>query len=313
MPTNQLDWWIALPDGRRFNMSGEEIARKIDSGELAPNLLGSYQGGPFVPLIQSPIFRQAHERRQARLIEYQKAESRKFYKVMAIMAGVAFVGIMVIGIAATIINNVTESNRVEREQREAAKIKEEERQVAEKKRKAFEEMPSAKKIEKAKSIVAADQSNESYTEAMGYLKAIPDGDPSKAEAERLRVSYVAEIKAIEKRKAEIKAKSDPNRQLNASEQASLRERLASQYASLMSQENPHLNYIGSKTTRMKGGYAIWATHEFFTRYTFSTGSDGPLTQRFIQDNWRDLERANVVRVGAMGTGPYSSYCWFDTK
>lgn len=300
----QKDWWLALPNGQRFNMTGEEIARKIESGEFEPNLLGSYQGGPYVPLIQSPAFRQAYDRRQARLIEKQKAESRKFFKVMAVMSGVAFAGIVLFGIAATVINNVTESNRVEREQREAAKIKEEERQIAERKQKAFDEMPPAKKIEKAKAL-AATEIKESIEEAYRYLDSIPEGDSLKKEA----IQEKERIAAIEKKKeAERNAPPKPP---TAAEIASLRELLASRYCALIQAENSHLNYIGTKITASKGGYAIWATHEFFTQYAFSTGDEGPSTQRFIQNNYEALKKAKVVRVGLMGSGPYSSYCYFN--
>lgn len=199
----QRDWWLALPNGQRFNMTGEEIARKIEAGEIEPNLLGSYQGGPYVPLIQSPAFRQAYDRRQARLIEKQKAESRKFFKVMAVMGGVAFAGIVLFGIAATVINNVAESNRVEREQREKAKIQEEERQVAEKKKKTFDEMPPAQKIEKAKEL-ASTGLDESIQDAYRYLDAVPAGDKLKSQAERVKADLQAKI---EKQKKEAAARA----------------------------------------------------------------------------------------------------------
>jgi hypothetical protein len=110
--------------------------------------------------------------------------------------------------------------------------------------------------------------------------------------------------------------ADVRRRLPAGERVasdSLRERLRDSYQSTVAEANPHLNFVGSKITTIKGGYALWAVHEFFTQYTFSAGDDAHIVSRWIDDHRSDLKEANVIRVGVMGKGPYASYCWFDIK
>lgn len=59
-------------------------------------------------------------------------------------------------------------------------------------------------------------------------------------------------------------------------------------SNLVAGANPRLNYIQSKTTKMKGGYALWATHEFFTQYSFSSGNDASVVQEWIDRNRASL-------------------------
>lgn len=93
----------------------------------------------------------------------------------------------------------------------------------------------------------------------------------------------------------------------------LREQLANEYRQLVADANPHLNFIDSKITKTKGGYALWATHDFFSQYSLSTGDDAKVIQEWVYRNQQRLEDAEVARVGLMGRGPYSSWVYFDVK
>lgn len=52
-----------------------------------------------------------------------------------------------------------------------------------------------------------------------------------------------------------------------------RKQLADGYLRLIQSENPHLNFIQTKFTKVKGGSALWAVHSLFSKYSFDTGSD----------------------------------------
>lgn len=93
----------------------------------------------------------------------------------------------------------------------------------------------------------------------------------------------------------------------------LRDRLADDYRNTVASANPHLNYIDKKITKVKGGHALWATHDFFTRYTLSAGNDAHVISAWIDQHSGELREAGIVRVGVMGTGPYASWSHFDIK
>jgi hypothetical protein len=93
----------------------------------------------------------------------------------------------------------------------------------------------------------------------------------------------------------------------------LRNRLADDYRNTVASANPHLNYIDKKITKVKGGHALWATHDFFTRYTLSAGNDAHVISAWIDRHSEELREAGIVRVGVMGTGPYASWSHFDIK
>ena len=64
---------------------------------------------------------------------------------------------------------------------------------------------------------------------------------------------------------------------------------------------------------MKGGFALYAYHEFFNEYEFSAGDDAKLIQAWAGMHSRDLSKFQIVRVGVMGRGAYSSGTWYDLK
>ena len=87
--------------------------------------------------------------------------------------------------------------------------------------------------------------------------------------------------------------------------------LAELLVELCRQENPHLNDIQPLISKASNGVAIYCRHDFFTRYTFASGSLSGEVSRFVE-NWSDeLRAARVQRVGVWGTGDYASGVWYD--
>jgi hypothetical protein len=95
--------------------------------------------------------------------------------------------------------------------------------------------------------------------------------------------------------------------------AALRKELGESYRGMVAATNRHLNFIEYKYTKTKGGYALWATHDFFTQYTFSSGDEAKLVSQWIDLHYDNLKGAGVRRVGVMGTGSYASSVWFEVK
>jgi hypothetical protein len=138
--------------------------------------------------------------------------------------------------------------------------------------------------------------NRDYKEADKQLTEISPSSPEYEEAQKLKGTVGQGI-------AQQRREQAPR----------LREELASDYRRLIADANPYLNYIQSKIAKAKNGYAIWATHEFFTQYTFSSGSDAAIVQEWIGRNREKLDDADVVRVGLMGRGGFASWCYFDIE
>lgn len=126
------------------------------------------------------------------------------------------------------------------------------------------------------------------------MEEIPKAAPEFREAQKLKPVVQKGIEALQREQA-----------------PQLRETLKADYESLLSEANPQLNFIGSKLTKIKGGYALWATHEYFSQFTFSIGSDAKVVQEWISANNGKLRQANIVRVGVMGRGSYPTWTYFD--
>jgi hypothetical protein len=95
--------------------------------------------------------------------------------------------------------------------------------------------------------------------------------------------------------------------------AELRETLSAEYLTLVVQQYSHLNAVRPKTTKTKGGYGLWATHEFFGRYTFSAGRQAQVIDQWVFANRVRLRQAEINQVGVMSSDrPFGeSSCWFD--
>lgn len=89
----------------------------------------------------------------------------------------------------------------------------------------------------------------------------------------------------------------------------LREHLAEDFRQTVATANSHLNFIQKKITKVKGGYAIWAVHTYFSEYSFKIGSDAHVTSAWIITNLESLHKANIVQVGLKSDNGYSGSCW----
>ena len=135
-----------------------------------------------------------------------------------------------------------------------------------------------------------------FSQAIDQLEQIPESAPEYKEAQTLLVT-------TKKARQEQRKKDAPAQ----------RDVLRLKYERVVQEANPNLNFIQSKFTKIKGGYALWATHEYFSQYTFSIGPDAKVVQEWIGENRTELLDAEIVRVGVMGRGGFSSYAWFDVK
>src|SRR2546423_7379979 len=84
-----------------------------------------------------------------------------------------------------------------------------------------------------------------FSEAIEQLQQIPESAPEYKEAQTLLVT-------TKKAREEQRRKEAPAQ----------REILRAKYERLVQEANPNLNFIQSKFTKIKGGYALWATHEY---------------------------------------------------
>lgn len=60
-----------------------------------------------------------------------------------------------------------------------------------------------------------------------------------------------------------------------------RENLTREYQAFLHDTNPHLNYIEGRVTKVKGGYALWGSHTYFSQYSFTIGPLGPNVSAWI--------------------------------
>ena len=97
----------------------------------------------------------------------------------------------------------------------------------------------------------------------------------------------------------------------AAEALRLREMLQAEYEVLLSDANPHLNYIKTALSKHKGGFVLWGVHDYFSRYTFSIGDDAKVVSAWIARNRSHLEKAGIVRVGVQSQEGWGGSCWFD--
>lgn len=155
---------------------------------------------------------------------------------------------------------------------------------------------SAERLKRAREAISV----KSFSLARLQLSFIPTTAPEYSEAQKMMPSI---LKAIE---AE-------DRETERARLLGLHEELRLEYERLMVSVNPHLNYIDSKLTKTKGGYALWATHEYFSQYTFTIGDDGPAVEKWINTNHSRLNDAGIVRVGVKGRGSYATWNYFDVR
>lgn len=162
-------------------------------------------------------------------------------------------------------------------------------------------------LREAKQYLARGTAEYNYNQALSLLRGVPITAPEYKEAQGL-------IRETEPRLAKLKqAQELAEAKVKQARLPELRETLKNSYLASVERNNPHLNYIGAKLTKINGGYALWATHEFFTQYTFSAGSEAREVNAWIDANRTELNEAGIIRVGVMGRGGFASSSWFDLK
>jgi len=95
--------------------------------------------------------------------------------------------------------------------------------------------------------------------------------------------------------------------------AQMRGILLESYQAAVSTANPHLNLIKSNITKMKGGYALWLVHSFFTSSSFQIGDDVKVVSAWIDSHRAELDKAQIKRVGFKNESGYLGECWLDLK
>lgn len=157
---------------------------------------------------------------------------------------------------------------------------------------------SAESLMRAKRYLEPPATRESILAAQDALRSIPTSAAEYREAQRLLART-----AIDLRKAEARAQEE--------EIKTLRDKLQADYQSLLSNANPHLNYITTKLSKYKGGFALWGVHTYFSQYTFSIGDDAKVVSAWIALNHSDLKRAGILRVGVTSNESWGGECWFE--
>lgn len=153
-------------------------------------------------------------------------------------------------------------------------------------------LSNADKLAQARDIMGHYTAELDLIRAKDFLSEIPEAAPEYAEAKRL-------INQLEPRIRKAAIDGLP----------ALREHLAEDYRETIANANTHLNFIKKKITKVKGGYAIWAVHDFFSQYTLSMGGDAQVVKIWIVSNRADLKKAQITQVGFLGSGGFGTSCW----
>ncbi len=106
-------------------------------------------------------------------------------------------------------------------------------------------------------------------------------------------------------------KRAPPKPLTEKDRKEARDALLLSYRLVMSKAHPHLNYITTRTTKTKGGYALWARHEYFGAYTLSIGDTAKVIQMFIDATMPDLIKGKIVKVGVQSSAGYGGSSWLN--
>lgn len=159
-------------------------------------------------------------------------------------------------------------------------------------------LTSAESLMRAKRYLEPPATRESILAAQNALRSIPTSAAEYREAQKLLART-----AIDLKKAEARAREE--------EIKTLRDKLQADYQSLLSDANPHLNYITTRLSRYKGGFVLWGVHTYFSQYTFSIGDDAKVVSAWIARNHSDLKRAGILRVGVTSSESWGGECWFE--
>lgn len=130
------------------------------------------------------------------------------------------------------------------------------------------------------------------------------------------LAYVSSTKISEENQSQIAPKplSTPAVKMPAAlPQATTKEDLAAEYLTTFSAAKPYLNFIGRKITKVKGGYGLFLTHEYFTSSSFASGDEPRIIQTWINENATALHNAKIRRVGLMNKDNWLGACWLEVE
>jgi hypothetical protein len=91
--------------------------------------------------------------------------------------------------------------------------------------------------------------------------------------------------------------------------AELAKQLQAEMEAVCQAANPGLNYI--KASRRGAG--LYCVHDFYSRYSMSSGPLAPLLNEYASRRSAELKRLKITRIGAWGTGEYASGSWIDLR
>jgi hypothetical protein len=161
-------------------------------------------------------------------------------------------------------------------------------------------LPSSELLKEAKEILKNKNAGENLAKAVNDLNAITVDAPEYKEAQVLL--------------KQANARNNEYQRLKESNLAVLsRNELLESYRSTYANANPYLNYIKTKITKEKNGYAIWLIHSMFTQSSFDVGSDAHTVQAWINANRSELARASIKKVGLQNESGYLGSCWLEIK
>lgn len=100
---------------------------------------------------------------------------------------------------------------------------------------------------------------------------------------------------------------------SAREVADQRDYLGQHLQMIVERNNPNLNHITYKVSKVGNGYRLVAVHDLFSKYTLSVGSTDKKIQDWMSENETQLRQANISQVGVWGTGNYASGSWYSFK
>lgn len=167
------------------------------------------------------------------------------------------------------------------------------------------EMTSAESLVAAKNILSSDHPGDEIYDVRGALSRVPKEAAEYKEAYQL----LAKLDAIILRRQE--KREAPQRARSLAESQALREWLQEEYRKTVAEANPYLNFIKASITKTKHGYALWAVHSYFNRYSFKAGDDAHVVKQWIDKHREQLSKAEIHRVGLMDEDTSGGSCWYD--
>jgi hypothetical protein len=152
---------------------------------------------------------------------------------------------------------------------------------------------SSKRLEYAINLSKEAYDQDKYQGAIDHLSWISTKDPEYPEAVKLKAKLMNRL----------------NQERNNPEP--IRARLKDSYELMISAAKPNYNFIKVSVSKSKGGYTLWASHAYFSQFSFDLGGFAGQVQGWIGQNREDLVKAGIRRVGVRGDGGYSTSTWFN--